>query len=73
MKNDFQLDSGAIILVVDDDELCRQNICHMLSDDNVVVLEAGCIEDAWKIATENSAVRIDSILLDRKLPDGERV
>jgi DNA-binding response OmpR family regulator len=71
MKKEFQLDPGAVILVVDDEELCRRNICHMLSDDNVVVLEAGCIEDAWKIATENSAVRIDAILLDRKLPDGD--
>ncbi len=71
MKNEFQLDSGAVILVVDDDELYRRNISHMLSADNVVVLEAGCIEDAWKITTENSAVRIDTILLDRKLPDGD--
>jgi CheY-like chemotaxis protein len=71
MKNEFQLDSGSVILIVDDDELCRRHICLMLDDDNVVVLEAGCIEDAWKIATENSAVSIDAILLDRKLPDGD--
>lgn len=70
---DIQLDSATMVLVVDDDPLCRTMIRHMFEPDDVVVIETDSIEATWKLLKENSLVNFDVILLDRNLPDGDGI
>ena len=68
---DIQLDTATMVLVVDDDALCRTMIRHMFEPDDVVVIETESVEDTWNLLRENSLVNFDVILLDRNLPDGD--
>lgn len=65
------LDAATMVLVVDDDPLCRTMIRHMFDPDDVVIIETEGIEEAWNLLKENSLVNFDVILLDRNLPDGD--
>ncbi len=65
------LDPTTIILVVDDDPLCRTMIRHMLEPDDVMVIETDSIQSTWALLEANSLVNFDVILLDRNLPDGD--
>lgn len=68
---DIQLEAATMVLVVDDDSLCRTVIRHMFEPDNVVVIETESIKETWHLLRENSLVKFDVILLDRNLPDGD--
>ncbi len=68
---DIQMDAATMVLVVDDDCLCRTMIRHMFEPDDVVVIETESIEETWNLLRENSLVNFDVILLDRNLPDGD--
>lgn len=65
------LDPTTIVLVVDDDPLCRTMIRHMLEPDNIMVIETDSIESTWELLAANTLVDFDVILLDRNLPDGD--
>ena len=65
------LDPTTIVLVVDDDPLCRTMIRHMLEPDNIMVIETDSIQSTWELLEANSLVDFDVILLDRNLPDGD--
>lgn len=65
------LDPTTIVLVVDDDPLCRTMIRHMLEPDDVMVIETDSIHSTWELLEANSLVNFDVILLDRNLPDGD--
>lgn len=58
---------SATILIVDDEEHARSNICSFLSRQEYEVLEAGDMASARRIINEG---RADIILLDIELPDG---
>jgi DNA-binding response OmpR family regulator len=73
MMTDTYLDAATMILVVDDDPLCRTMIRHMLEPDDVVVIETESIAKTWEVLKENSLVNFDVILLDRNLPDGDGI
>lgn len=68
---EIRLDAATMILVVDDDPICRTMIRHMFDPDDVVIIETESIEEAWNLLQENSLVNFDVILLDRNLPDGD--
>lgn len=68
---DIQLNAGNMVLVVDDDSLCRTMIRHMFEADDTVIIETESIEETWNLLRENSLVNFDVILLDRNLPDGD--
>ena len=69
----IHLDTATMVLVIDDDPLCRTMIRHMLEPDDVVVIETESIDGSWKMLKENSLVNFDLILLDRNLPDGDGI
>ncbi len=71
MNTELSLDPGTVVLVVDDDPLCCAMIRHMLEPDDVLLIEAGSIEEAWRLIAKNTAIHIDLVLLDRGLPDGD--
>ena len=71
--SNIKQENATMVLVVDDDPICRTMIRHMFEPDDVVVIETDCIEDAWKVLKENSLVNFDVILLDRNLPDGDGI
>jgi DNA-binding response OmpR family regulator len=73
MMTNIKQENATMVLVVDDDPICRTMIRHMFEPDDVVVIETDCIEGAWKILKENSLVNFDVILLDRNLPDGDGI
>jgi len=58
---------SATVLVVDDEELARNNICEILRDAGYEALEAGDLNQAHAFIDSGSA---DIILLDVMLPDG---
>jgi two-component system response regulator AtoC len=58
---------SATVLVVDDEELARNNICEILRDAGYEALEAGDLKEAHAFVDSGSA---DIILLDVMLPDG---
>lgn len=69
--SEIQLPRFTVVLVVDDDPLCRAMIRHMIEPDDVMILEAESIEGAWRLLSENTAIDVDVVLLDRQLPDGD--
>jgi two-component system response regulator AtoC len=58
---------SATVLVVDDEELARNNVCEILRDAGYEALEAGDLNQAHALIDSGSA---DIILLDVMLPDG---
>ncbi len=58
---------SATVLVVDDEELARNNVCEILRDAGYEALEAGDLNQAHAFLDSGSA---DIILLDVMLPDG---
>jgi two-component system response regulator AtoC len=58
---------SATVLVVDDEELARNNVCEILRDAGYEALEAGDLNQAHAFIDSGSA---DIILLDVMLPDG---
>ncbi|NIM92628.1 MAG: response regulator [Anaerolineales bacterium] len=58
---------SATVLVVDDEELARSNVCEILRDAGYEALEAGDLKSANKCIDTGGA---DIILLDVMLPDG---
>lgn len=68
---EMRLDAAIMVLVVDDDPLCRTMIRHMFETDDVVVIETESIDETWNLLQENTLVNFDIVLLDRNLPDGD--
>jgi two-component system response regulator AtoC len=58
---------SATVLVVDDEDLARNNVCEILRDAGYEALEAGDLSQAHGFIDSGSA---DIILLDVMLPDG---
>jgi DNA-binding NtrC family response regulator len=61
--------SPSTILVVDDDHLMRWSLEHQLADAGHVVLQAGSVKEA--LAALAGPSRVELVLLDVKLPDGD--
>ncbi len=61
--------NGALILVVEDEEITRNFIVRVLKENGYSVLEAESIEDAVKIFAENKK-QIKMVFSDVVLPDG---
>lgn len=57
----------SIILVIEDDEMLNAGICFNLQNNKIQSQSAYCIKDAKEIIQQN---KIDLILLDVNLPDG---
>ncbi len=55
------------ILVIEDDEMLNAGICFNIQNNNWKALSTYCIKDAKEIIKQN---KIDLILLDVNLPDG---
>lgn len=55
------------VLVIEDDEMLNAGICFNLQNINLKALSSYCIKDAKQLMKEN---KIDLILLDVNLPDG---
>ena len=68
---ELRLDPGTVILAVDDEPLSLAVIRHMIEPDDVLLIEATSIAEAWELIDKNNAVTLDLILLDRRLPDGD--
>ena len=58
---------SATVLVVDDEDLARNNVSEILRDAGYEAIEAGNLEQAHKLLDSSAA---DIILLDVMLPDG---
>jgi DNA-binding NtrC family response regulator len=61
---------SATVLVVDDEELARNNVRETLSDAGYEAIEAGDLDQAHKVIDEGAA---DIVLLDVMLPDGSGI
>lgn len=61
---------GATVLVVDDEDLARENIRETLADAGYEAIEAGNLKKAHKYIDEGAA---DIVLLDVMLPDGSGI
>ena len=57
----------ATILIIEDDEMLNAGICFNIESKGWKTLSACCIKDAKEVITQN---RVDLILLDINLPDG---
>lgn len=64
-------ESGAVVLVVDDEPVYHKIIEEMLLPEGVLIFSVYSLEEAWMVLNENTVTRFDVVLLDRILPDGD--
>jgi two-component system OmpR family response regulator len=68
---DRKIDHGAqaaIVLVVEDDDDCREVICETLRDASYVVIEAADAEEALRILLAEDGAKPQIIVTDLRLP-----